>query len=54
MYIKKVYAMKKIISVFLSVVIVFSLMLPAFSWVDANESKSQIPVIRISGDGEAS
>ena len=45
--------MKKIISVFLSVVIVFSLMLPAFSWVDVNESKSQIPVIRISGDGEA-
>ncbi|MBR3779619.1 MAG: hypothetical protein IKK63_00280 [Clostridia bacterium] len=45
--------MKRFISLFLSVVIVFSLMAPAFSWVDVNESKSQIPVIRISGDGEA-
>lgn len=44
--------MKRLVSIFLSVVFVFSLMLPAFSWVDANESKSQIPVIRISGDGE--
>ena len=44
--------MKKIISVFLSLVLVFGIVLPAFSWVDANESRSQIPVIRISGDGE--
>ncbi len=44
--------MKRFISIFLSVVLIFSLMMPAFSWVDANESKSQIPVIRISGDGE--
>ena len=45
--------MKRFISVFLSVILVFSLMSPAFSWVDVNETKSQIPVIRISGDGEA-
>lgn len=45
--------MKRLISIFLSVVLVFSLIIPAFSWVDVNESKSQIPVIRISGDGEA-
>ncbi len=44
--------MKKLISVLLSVVLVFSLMFPAFSWVNVDESKSQIPVIRISGDGE--
>lgn len=44
--------MKRFISVFLSIVLIFSLMMPAFSWVDANESKSQIPIIRISGDGE--
>ncbi len=44
--------MKRFISIFLSAVLIFSLMMPAFSWVDANESKSQIPVIRISGDGE--
>lgn len=45
--------MKKFLSVFLSLVLSFSIILPAFSWVDANESHSQIPVIRISGDGEA-
>lgn len=45
--------MKRLISLFLLVVLVLSLMLPAFSWTDVNESKSQIPVIRISGDGEA-
>lgn len=45
--------MKRLISVFLSVMLVFSLMLPAFSWVNVDESKSRIPVIRISGDGEA-
>ena len=45
--------MKKIISVFIAIVLAFSLMLPSFSWVDVNETKSQIPVIRISGDGEA-
>lgn len=45
--------MKKFLSVFLAVVIIFTLTLPAFSWVEINESGSQIPVIRISGDGEA-
>ncbi|MBQ3046318.1 MAG: hypothetical protein IJD49_10245 [Clostridia bacterium] len=45
--------MKKLVSLFLSAVIIFSLLIPAFSWVDANESRSRIPVIRISGDGEA-
>lgn len=45
--------MKKILSVFMAVVLIFSLALPSFSRVDVNESKSLIPVIRISGDGEA-
>ncbi len=45
--------MKKFLSVFLSFVLVLSVTSPVFSWVDANESHSQIPVIRISGDGEA-
>lgn len=45
--------MKKILSVFLSLVLILGIMSPASSWVDANESHSQIPVIRISGDGEA-
>lgn len=45
--------MKKFLSVFLSLTLILSICLPAFSWVDANESHSQIPVIRISGDGEA-
>lgn len=44
--------MKKILSVFLSLILILGITLPAFSWVDANESRSQIPVIRISGDGE--
>lgn len=44
--------MKKLIAVFLSFVLILSITSPAFSWVDANESHSQIPVIRISGDGE--
>lgn len=45
--------MKKFLSVFLVVVLIFSLAIPSFSWVEINESQSQIPVIRISGDGEA-
>ena len=45
--------MKKAISVLLVFVLFFTLAIPAFSWVDANETRSQIPVIRISGDGEA-
>lgn len=45
--------MKKFLSIFLAVIIIFTLTLPAFSWVEINESRSQIPVIRISGDGEA-
>ena len=45
--------MKKILSLVLAVIFVFSLVLPAFSAVNVNETKSQIPVIRISGDGEA-
>lgn len=44
--------MKKLISVLLSVVLMFCTVIPAFAWVNVNESKSQIPVIRISGDGE--
>ena len=45
--------MKKFLSVFLSIALIFSLAIPAFSWVEINESQSQIPIIRISGDGEA-
>ena len=45
--------MKKILSVLLSVLLVFGIASPALAGVDANESHSQIPVIRISGDGEA-
>lgn len=45
--------MKKVISVLLTVVLLFTFVMPAFAWVDANESRSQVPVIRISGDGEA-
>ncbi len=45
--------MKKVISALLTVVLLFTFVMPAFSWVDANESRSQVPVIRISGDGEA-
>lgn len=44
--------MKKIISVFLSLLIAFSLAVPAFAGIDPNQTRSQIPVIRISGDGE--
>ncbi len=45
--------MKKVISALLTAVLLFTFVMPAFSWVDANESRSQVPVIRISGDGEA-
>lgn len=44
--------MKKIISALLSIVFILNMAVPAFSWTDPNESRSQIPVIRISGDGE--
>ena len=45
--------MKKLISVVLTVLLVFSAAVPAFAGIDRNGTKSQIPVIRISGDGEA-
>lgn len=45
--------MKKFISVVLTAIMLFSFTLPAFaSTVHPEESKSQIPVIRILGDGE--
>ncbi len=43
--------MKKIVAILLSVVLIVSLVTPVFAKVNANESKSQIPIIRISGDG---
>ena len=45
--------MKRILSCILAAVLIFGSVIPAFAGVDANESHSQIPVIRISGDGEA-
>lgn len=45
--------MKRILSCILAVVLTLGSVIPAFAGVDANESHSQIPVIRISGDGEA-
>ncbi len=44
--------MKKCISILLTVLLFGSCMLPAFAGTDPNASRSQIPVIRISGDGE--
>ncbi|MBQ7861234.1 MAG: hypothetical protein IJ349_03415 [Clostridia bacterium] len=44
--------MKKIISVVLTFILVFTLSVPAFAGIDRNETRSQIPVIRISGDGQ--
>ena len=45
--------MKKFISLMLAVLLVFSVSVPAFAGIDQNGTRSQIPVIRISGDGEA-
>ena len=44
--------MKKIISIILVLVLMMSLAAPAAAWTDPNATRSQIPVIRISGDGE--
>lgn len=44
--------MKKIISVALTLVLLFTLSVPAFAGIDKNATRSQIPVIRISGDGQ--
>ncbi|MBQ8782759.1 MAG: hypothetical protein IJZ57_03190 [Clostridia bacterium] len=44
--------MKRIISIILAITMVLGCAPVAFAGVDANESRSQIPVIRISGDGE--
>lgn len=43
--------MKKILSVLLSIVILFSVTIPVFGAVNMFETKSQIPVVVISGDG---
>lgn len=45
--------MKKALSVLLAIIMTFSLAMPAFAAVNINASKSQIPIIRISGDGES-
>lgn len=44
--------MKKVVSVLLAIVLALGSVITVFAWTEANESKSQIPVIRISGDGE--
>ncbi len=45
--------MKKLISVLLTIVMLFTLAVPAFAaGINPEESKSQIPVIRVLGDGE--
>ncbi len=45
--------MKKIAAMILALVLVFTMSTPAFAGIDRNQSRSQIPIIRISGDGEA-
>ena len=45
--------MKKALSVLLAIIMTFRLAMPAFAAVNINASKSQIPIIRISGDGES-
>lgn len=44
--------MKKFSAILLTAILMFSLATPAFAAVNVNASKSQIPIIRISGDGE--
>ncbi len=44
--------MKKVISVLLAIVLALGSVITCFAWVNVDETKSQIPVIRISGDGE--
>ena len=44
--------MKKVFCILLSVMIVLVSVIPANAWVFVDETRSQIPVIRISGDGE--
>lgn len=44
--------MKKIVSLLLVLVLMLSLAVPAVAGIDTSSSRSQIPVIRISGDGE--
>lgn len=43
--------MKKIITILLVTILMFSLAVPAAAGIDVNGTRSQIPVIRISGDG---
>ncbi len=45
--------MKKLISLILSFILMFTIAVPAFAGIDTNGTRSQIPVIRISGDGQA-
>lgn len=44
--------MKKFLSLLLALILVMSCSVTAFAGIDANATRSQIPVIRISGDGE--
>ncbi len=44
--------MRRVFSVLLSLLLLLLCMVPAAAGVDANATRSQIPVIRISGDGE--
>ncbi|MBE6773920.1 MAG: alpha/beta hydrolase [Ruminococcaceae bacterium] len=45
--------MKRFISIVLALILAFSMAVPAFAGIDRNQTRSQIPVVRISGDGEA-
>lgn len=45
--------MKKFVSLFLTIALMFTVTSTAFAGIDRNQTRSQIPVIRISGDGEA-
>lgn len=45
--------MKKFVSLFLTIALMFTVTSTAFAGIDRNQTRSKIPVIRISGDGEA-
>ena len=51
-FFKGIDVMKKLISVLLALILTLSCTVTAFAGIDYNSTRSQIPVIRISGDGD--